>query len=60
MNLLIYSTKEGNTKPRKKRNEVIKMKVNFLVRTIELTAEEMRQASKPNSREYTELLQIRV
>ena len=36
------------------------MKVNFLVRTIELTAEEMRQASKPNSRENTELLQIRV
>lgn len=34
------------------------MKVNFLVRTIELTAEEMRQASKPNSREYTDLLQI--
>ena len=34
------------------------MKVNFLVRAIELTAEEMRQASKPNSREYTELLRI--
>lgn len=34
------------------------MKVNFLARTIELTAEEMRRASTPNSGKYHELLKI--
>ena len=34
------------------------MKVNFLARTIELTAEEMRRASAPNSGKYHELLKI--
>ena len=34
------------------------MKVNFLARTIELTAEEMRRASTPYSAEYRELLNI--
>ena len=34
------------------------MKVNFLARTIELTAEEMRRASAPNAGKYHELLKI--
>lgn len=34
------------------------MKVNFLARTIELTAEEMRRASTPYSCKYHELLKI--
>lgn len=32
------------------------MKVNFHTNTIELTTKEMKQASKPYTREYTELL----
>lgn len=34
------------------------MKVNFVERTIELTAKEMNQASKPQTREYQELLSV--
>ena len=34
------------------------MKVNFEERTIELTAKEMKQASKPYTREYKELLGV--
>ena len=34
------------------------MKINFQSRTIELTAKYMRQASKPYSREYEELIRI--
>lgn len=34
------------------------MKVNFHTNTIELTAKEMKQASKPYTREYTELLRV--
>ena len=34
------------------------MKVNFIARTIEMSAKEMRKASLPHSREYTELLRV--
>ena len=34
------------------------MKVNFLARTVELTAKEMRRANTPYSAEYRELLTI--
>ena len=34
------------------------MKVNFIARTIEMSAKEMCRASLPHSREYTELLRI--
>ena len=34
------------------------MKVKFEQRTIELTAKEMKQASKPHTREYMELISV--
>ena len=34
------------------------MKINYEVRTIELTAKEMKQASKPHTREYKELISV--
>lgn len=34
------------------------MKINFLSRSIELTAKEMREASKPYTREYSDLIRL--